>query len=301
MKAKFPVILDVDTGIDDAAAIVMACYQKQLDIKLITCCFGNTTQSHIVKNTITVLENINKQHIPVCAGESTTILNKMHEIRAHGINGLGGYEKEIFTKPITKNYIEAMHEVVSQNELTYIIVCGPCTNIANFIKKYPKDITKIKLILVTGANEVDKNNPYLNFNIHIDIDSCKYVLQNVPNIIFCTSDMGHKAYIKTADIPKTEKIGATGKFLATLYPYHKDRTVQDGVALHDACGIAWLVKPNMFKISYAKAEFKIAKNGAEYLDFDYTSKKPNVIVTTDINTKAFYKWYYTTLKSIKIK
>ncbi len=301
MKTKFPVILDVDTGIDDAAAIVMACYQKQLDIKLITCCFGNTSQSHVVKNTITVLENINKHHIPVCAGSSVTLQNETQKIRAHGINGLGGYEKEIFTKPIDKNYIEAMHEVISSNQLTYIIACGPCTNIANFVKTHPEDIAKIKLILVTGSNEVDKKNPYLNFNISVDMDSFKYVLNNVPNIIFCTSDMGHKAYIKTDDIPKTEKFGMVGKFLATLYPHHKDRTVQDGVALHDACGIAWLTNPSMFKISYAKAEFKIAKNGAEYLNFNYTSKKPNVVITTDINTKAFYKWYYKTLKSIKIK
>ena len=301
MKNNFPVILDVDTGIDDAAAIIMACYQKQLDIKLITCCFGNTTQSHVVKNTITVLENINMQHIPVCAGASATISNKMHTVRAHGINGLGGYEKQIFTSPISKRYTDAMHEVIKQNDLTYIIALGPCTNIANFIKRYPKDKDKIKLILVTGSNHNDKNNPYLNFNIHIDIDSFKYVLNNVPNIIFCTSDMGHKAYIKTADIPKTGKIGSTGKFLATLYPHHKDRTVQDGVALHDACGIAWLAKPNMFKMNFAKAEFKISNNGTEYLDFDYNSPSSNVVVTTDIRTKSFYKWYYSTLKSIKIK
>ncbi|MBQ8522300.1 MAG: nucleoside hydrolase [Clostridia bacterium] len=293
--------LDVDTGIDDAAAFILACYQKELDIQLITCCFGNTSTSHIVKNTITVLETINKQHIPVCAGASTEIENDLQKVRAHGINGLGGYEKPIFTKPLTTNYIEAMHEVVTKNEFTYIIACGPCTNIANFIKRYPQDIDKIKLILVTGANSVDKNNPYLNFNIHVDIVSCKYVLSKVPNIVFCTSDMGHLAYIKTQDIPKTEKLGSTGKFLATLYPYHKDRTVKDGVALHDACGVAWLTKPNMFKISYAKAEFKTNKNGVEYLNFNYTSKKPNVIVTTDVNTKAFYKWYYKTLKSIKIK
>ncbi len=301
MKNKFPVILDVDTGIDDAAAIIMACYQKQLDIQLISCCFGNTDQSYVVKNTITVLENINKQHIPVCVGASALIENDTNKIRAHGINGLGGYEKEIFTRPIDKNYIEAIHEVIEQNSLTYIIVCGPCTNISNYIKQYPQDINKIKLIIVTGTNHADRDNPYLNFNIHIDIDSFKYVLNNVPNIIFCTSDMGHKAYIKTADIPKTAKFGSTGKFLATLYPFHKDRTVQDGVALHDACGIAWLVKPEMFKISYAKAEFKIANNGMEYLDFDYNNPTPNVIVTTDIETKAFYKWYYSTLKSIRIK
>ena len=135
MKNKFPVILDVDTGIDDAAAIIMACFQKQLDIQLITCCFGNVTQSQVAKNTITVLESINKQHIPVCAGTSVPVNNKLHQVRAHGINGLGGYEKQISTSPISTHFADAMHEVVTRNPLTYIIACGPYTNIAEFIKK----------------------------------------------------------------------------------------------------------------------------------------------------------------------
>ncbi len=301
MKNKFPVILDVDTGIDDAVAITMACYQKQLDIKLITCCFGNATQSMVVKNTITVLENINKASIPVCGGEPSPIKDANFQHRAHGINGLGAYEKEIFTSPVQTPYAEAMHNIVQQNDLTYIIACGPFVNIANYIKQYPNDVNKIKLIAVTASNHIDKKNPYLNFNIYIDIDSFKYVLKHIPNIIFCTSDMGHKAYIPMEDIGKTEKIGPTGKFLSALYPHHKDRTVKNGVALHDACGIAWLTNPKMFKISYAKAEFKISAGGTEYLYFNYNSKKPNVIVTTDIDVTKFHKWYYKTLKKIKLK
>ena len=299
MKKQFPVILDVDTGIDDAVAIIMACYQKQLDVQLITCCFGNAPQSYVVTNTITVLENINKQHIPVCAGADAPISDTVDHVRAHGINGLGGYEKEIFTKPIPTPCPQAIHEVVEKNELTYIIACGPFANIAQYIKDYPKDIDKIKLIAVTGSNYTDPNEPYLNFNIQADVDSLKYVLNKVPNIIFCTSDMGHKAYIPASNFEKSSKYGSVGKFLASLYPSHKDRTVKDGAALHDACGIAWLAKPNMFEISYAKAEFKVATNGNEYLYLDYNSNEPNAIVTTDINKRKFYSWYYNTLKSIK--
>lgn len=301
MKNKFPVILDVDTGIDDAAAIVMACYQNQLDIKLITCCYGNVEPTQVVRNTITVLELINKQNIPVCIGSAKPLTDEAQIIRAHGINGLGGYQKNIFTKPIKASYLKVMHDVISQNELTYIICCGPYTDIANYIKKYPQDINKIKLIAITGSNINDENNPYLNFNIQIDVASMKYVLKKVPNIIFCTSDMGHKAYIPTNQFLKSAQCSEAGRFLATLYPSHKDRTVKDGAALHDACGIAWLVKPNMFKIQYAKAEFKTATNGAEYLNFDYNSPNPNVVVTTDIKKHAFYSWYYKTLKSIKNK
>jgi len=301
MKNKFPVILDVDTGIDDAAAIVLACYQKQLDIKLITCCFGNTSIENSVKNTITTLEIINKQNIPVCVGEAKPISSKIEHIRAHGINGLGGYEKQVSTSPIPTSYLDKIHQVVNENELTYIIACGPYTNIAKYIKTYPQDVNKIKLIAVTGANFVNKKNPYLNFNMYIDIDSFKYVLNNVPNIVFCTSDMGHEVYIPTSEIDKTAKYGSAGKFLSTLYPHHKDRTVKDGVALHDACGIAWLTNPDMFTINYASAKLKTNAKGVEYLEFNYTSKKPNTVVTTAINKKKFYKWYYKTLKSIKIK
>jgi len=299
MKNKFPVILDVDTGIDDAAAIVMACYQNQLDIKLITCCFGNVKSAQVVQNTITVLENINKQNIPVCLGASKPLNSESEIIRAHGINGLGGYKKKIFTKPVKESYLKAMNNVITQNDLTYIIACGPYTNIANYIKKYPEHINKIKLIAVTGSIFNDKNNPYLNFNIQVDVNSFKYVLNNVPNIIFCTSDMGHKAYIPTSEFIKSAQCSEAGRFLATLYPSHKDRTVKNGAALHDACGVAWLTKPNMFKIQYAKAEFIVSANGVEYLNFDYESTTPNVIVTTDINKKEFYSWYYKTLKSIK--
>ena len=302
MKDKFPVILDVDTGIDDAVAITMACYQNSLDVKLITTCFGNIDQSQVVQNTLAVLENINKQNIPVCKGSSCLLDgNEATLIRAHGINGLGGYKKHLSTKPSSVGYLKAMHEVVSSNELTYIIVCGPYTNIANYIKKYPEDIPKIKVIAVTGSIYSDPNNPYLNFNVMIDTNSMKYVLKNVPNIVFCTSDMGHKAYIPSSDFILSAKCSEVGRFLSTLYPSHKDRTVKDGAALHDACGVAWLVKPNMFKIRYAKAEIKVATNGKEYLYFDYDSNTPNVVVTTDIKPKAFHSWYYKTLKSIKIK
>lgn len=295
---KFPVILDVDTGIDDAVAIALACTSKNLDVKLITCVFGNCEESMVAANTLTVLEVMGKS-VPVANGEKKSLNNMLGSVRAHGINGLGGYSKPLTTKPIQENAIDAMHRVVSENELTYIIAVGPYTNIAKYIKKYPQDVDKFKLVAVTGDNEVDRANPYLNFNIFIDIDSFKYVLSKVQGIIFCTSNMGHKAYIPSYDIVKTARCSRVGRFLAMLYPSHKDRTVKDGVALHDACGVAWLVKPNMFKMRYAKAEFKVAENGQEYLDFDFENQTPNCVVTTDISPRKFHHWYYKLIKKMK--
>ncbi len=298
MKNDFPVILDVDTGIDDAVAIAMACYQHEIDVKLITCCFGNAEESWVVRNTLTVLENIKRPDIPVVKGFSAQVTNELQSLRAHGVNGLGGYKKHITTKPLNKSCVKAIHDVVQTNDITYIIACGPYTNIAKYLKAYPEDIGRFKLIAVTGTNYPDDNKPYLNFNITIDMPSFKYVLEHLPDIIFCTSDMGHKAYIPTKDFIKSAQCGEVGRFFATLFPSHKDRTVKDGTALHDACGVAWLVKPDMFKISYAYAYIKKGKDGNEYLKFDYDSEITNVVVTTDIKRRKFLSWYYDTLRNI---
>ena len=58
------VILDVDTGSDDAIAIMMAVLSGKLDILGITVTGGNRPVEDCVKNTLKVLELLGKK-IPV--------------------------------------------------------------------------------------------------------------------------------------------------------------------------------------------------------------------------------------------
>ena len=48
-------ILDVDTGIDDALAIAMACGKEDTEIIGITTAFGNTCLDYVTRNTLDVL------------------------------------------------------------------------------------------------------------------------------------------------------------------------------------------------------------------------------------------------------
>jgi len=41
MEKKIPVILDVDTGVDDALALILALGNPKLDVKAVTTIFGN--------------------------------------------------------------------------------------------------------------------------------------------------------------------------------------------------------------------------------------------------------------------
>ena len=82
---KKPIILDVDTGIDDAVAIAMATYSNKLDVKLITTICGNLSVNEVTKNTLNFLQAINKKKIPVAVGENKPLeREKDNSIQAHG-------------------------------------------------------------------------------------------------------------------------------------------------------------------------------------------------------------------------
>lgn len=50
------IIIDVDTGVDDAQAIMVALADPNVEVLAITCCFGNTALDNALKNTLRVLK-----------------------------------------------------------------------------------------------------------------------------------------------------------------------------------------------------------------------------------------------------
>ena len=62
---KIPVIMDVDTGIDDAVALILAMQSEKLDIKGITVVAGNQTLDKTLYNTLSVVDYFGRKDIPV--------------------------------------------------------------------------------------------------------------------------------------------------------------------------------------------------------------------------------------------
>lgn len=69
-----PVLLDVDTGVDDALAILLAARHPRLDVRAITCVDGNTGVEHAVRNTLAVLEAAGAQEVPVARGAARPLI-----------------------------------------------------------------------------------------------------------------------------------------------------------------------------------------------------------------------------------
>lgn len=300
MKKKFPVILFVDTGIDDAVGIILATKLKNLDIKLIVCGHGNTTIENATNNTIGVLDIISAKDIPVVKGFEPDKLRFI--FNAHGENGLAGYQfEESSRQAINKPADALINDILKENPGTIIIQIGPNTTLAKTLVNFPDSKNYIsKIILMGGSIEekLDTTTPYTEFNISSDPESAEIVISSGIDILMVPTEMGRYAMLDYYDIYKTKNTNATGAFIEKLYRTYKHRNVENGVATCDSTTIFAASNPEIFEIKpvYGFVKyFDSVKTGVCLYDF---SKPANMSVCTNINVKKFKKLLFKTLKKL---
>ena len=299
---KKNVILDVDTGIDDAVAIALATYSNKLNVKLITTICGNLSVNEVTKNTLNFLQSIGKTKIPVAIGENKPLeREKDDSIQAHGKKGLGKYKfPHCNLKPIKENAVDKMYEIISKSkEKIIIIALGPLTNVAKLLLEHPDSMDNIDYILISGGLlEDNKRNPYLGFNVMQDPEAARYVMKSGEKIIICPSDHGHTAFLTPEEVEQTRTTNKTGEMLEYIFRSYKDRHVKVGIATHDPCAIAFVAHPEYFdkEMKYVHIRF-LQKQKTGVIDFD-DNKTPNCKVATRINVKKFKKLYFNTLKKM---
>ena len=275
------IILDVDTGIDDALAIVYAVVQKKAKINLISCSYGNTSAEQATKNTLNVLNLINRADIPVVKGEEKPLISERDSsISVHGKYGLGEY---VFPPNkigrVLDDAMEVMRDTILKTKgKTTLIALGPLTNIAKLLHIYPSVKKKIKEIIISGGLlEDNKKKPYIGFNIAMDSYAVEYIFNSNVKTTICPSDFGHQAYLTYEDQDVIASYNNTGKVFREILPFHHDRHVKTGAAVHDTCAVACCTNKRLFKFSKRYVYLrKVRAAGKSVIDFDAKLKKHHI-------------------------
>ena len=89
--SKRPIIIDCDTGHDDAIAILLALGSPDVEVKAITTTAGNNIVSKTFVNTLKVLSHVGVTDVPVASGAKDFFFQP-HRIadHVHGESGLDG-------------------------------------------------------------------------------------------------------------------------------------------------------------------------------------------------------------------
>lgn len=255
MKTK--VILDVDTGIDDALAISFLLGKQDIEVIGITTCFGNVTVNTAIKNTLNLLHLLGHDEVKVYPGAEGPwngrewIIGE-HLHRIHGVNGIGNVELlKSPNKAEEKKAWQFMAESARKYGSDLILICvGPLTNLANAIKLDKEAIASCKRItLMDGALTISGNiTPYAEANVYNDTDAAEYVLQSGIDVSMIGLDVTLQTIVsdrelgswKKLDTVKSEKLFA----IAAYYYFNEYKGVKGG-ALHDPLAVEAALNPDI--------------------------------------------------------
>jgi pyrimidine-specific ribonucleoside hydrolase len=243
-----PVLLDVDPGIDDALAILLALRSPELSVEGITVVAGNVEVDLGLQNALKIVELAGRSDIPVARGADTPLRGRLVTSRhVHGDNGLGNIE---LPKPNTQSFpgnaVELIASKIEEHagKITLIPV-GPLTNIALALKFHPQLAPKIKEIVLMGGSLSGGNiTPAAEFNIFNDPEAADMVFRSGVPIVMVGLDVTERTVLKPHYL---EGVARTANPINQLVwgftDFHLNGLGSGGIMLHDPLAVGVVIDP----------------------------------------------------------
>jgi pyrimidine-specific ribonucleoside hydrolase len=165
-------ILDVDTGVDDALAILFAVRHPELRLRAISCVAGNTSVDQVVANTLKVLDAAGAGDVPVARGAAAPLLEPARDARiVHGEDGMGDLGLPSSARqPVAEHAVELLRkEILAAPEPVTLVTLAPLTNIALLWRTYPEVAGNIARVMTMGGSAwVGNATAVAEFNVWHD-------------------------------------------------------------------------------------------------------------------------------------
>lgn len=301
------VIIDCDTGQDDAVAILMAAGSSKIKIEGIVSVAGNQILENTLENNLKLTEDINLD-VPVFKGLNGPLVRK--QVCASHIHGKTGLDGPIFSKKRVKREagdgVDFIIDTImnNPNEINLVAI-GPLTDIAIAIKKEPRIVENVKKIVLMGGAMGEGNvTPCAEFNVYADPEAASIVFSSKAPIYMMGLDV-------TKQLILDEKRFDRFKEAQKYYPNRKREIFIDCMefyiasciaciheypAMHDPCCIAYLINPEIF--SFEKRDIFVETKG-EYTYgqtvADFINENSNTFVGVRAQQDKFWDLLFNSL------
>jgi inosine-uridine nucleoside N-ribohydrolase len=153
-QVPVPVVLDVDTGVDDALALLLAVLHPDLELRAVTCVQGNTYVDQVARNTLTVLDAAGAPHVPVAIGADRPLVEPPGPTRTarHGTDGLADLGRAAPSRsPDSRSATRLLRDALRPEAPVDLITLGPLTNIAALLAQDPRAVDGINRVVAVGG------------------------------------------------------------------------------------------------------------------------------------------------------
>jgi len=210
-----PLLLDVDTGIDDSLALLYVAASPEAELVAVTCVGGNVDAHQVERNTRSVLELAGRGDVEVALGRDRPLVRPIETTpETHGPQGLGYAELPSPSRSLSERHgVDVILDAVRRRpgEIT-LVTTGPLTNLALAILREP-DLPRLLRgwLLMGGAYRHPGNTaPTTEWNIHCDPEAAKIAL----------AAWGQAATSSSGDVPRPVALGLDVTEQARILPDH---------------------------------------------------------------------------------
>lgn len=261
------IILDVDTGTDDAIAIMMAAMHPSIELLACTTVWGNLPVANTTDNTLRVLDYIGQSQIPVyrgldkpfgpipAAGMLTGATNRgnMHPQKLDLPDPVSVAQDQ----PAVEWLVETLR--ASAEPITLVAV-GPLTNIAAAVTLDPTIVNKVgEIVIMGGANEFGNVTPSAEANIWHDAVAADVVFKaGFARLVLVPLDATHDALITSDQSSELRALGTPGAIATSIcldqrviaHDASQPQKIPHSAAVHDALCIAYLIDSAVIPLDF---------------------------------------------------
>ncbi|MGW4729029.1 nucleoside hydrolase [Streptomyces shenzhenensis] len=213
-----PVIIDCDTGVDDALALLFAVRHPGLELRAVTCVAGNTDVDGVVRNTLTVLDQAGAPDIPVARGAERPLIEPARSARhVHGQDGMGDLGLPApARRPVDVDAVTLLRrEILGSPRPVTLIPTAPLTNIALLLRTHPEVTRNIERIVFMGGTAATGNaTPVAEFNVWHDPEAAAILLTAGVPITMYGLDVFTRVVVPGADVQRLRASTEPGARLA---------------------------------------------------------------------------------------
>lgn len=182
MAERPPLIVDCDTGIDDALALLYLMRDPDVDLRAVTTVFGNTDAVTAAENTLRVLELLGRHDVPVSVGARINWRATLHPAPSvHGSDGLGDTGLAgPRSRPVDEPAPELIARLARENPgKLHLLALGPLTNLATALLLEPDLPRLVEHVTIMGGAIHHPGNitPAAEANVHNDPEAARMVLR----------------------------------------------------------------------------------------------------------------------------
>lgn len=228
-------MLDVDTGIDDALALLYAVASPELDLCGVTTVSGNVSADLAARNSASVLARCGAGSVPIAVGASTTTTGRgpREGSTDHGADGLGGVGVPPSPRTLGSRPSDLVRTVAAAGPVT-LVGLAPMTNL-------PTLAQSADALVLVGGELLVEGEPELNAG-HDPAAASSVLRAEVPTTLY-VADVFERVRVAPDDIERLRssrlpRAHLAGELLAARRAH----------LIGDAGALVMLARPDLFRI-----------------------------------------------------